>query len=450
MPAGLRLVPPETWSASSGGYLRLCSPGFGPVAGGGSAAAPRTGPASALACGPWQGVSADSGAGAAARWGRGRQERTARENGNLRHKRAFFARGNAFNWHQRPHGSEPHHQLGARSRVGAARAGPIRTPSPGANLLCLAGTTAGPGTSSAASTASTAPPATTSAATPTGTSRIHSSTSVAPGSTVTAAPTSPGESGTTGVRSTAGTSKETSETSPAAGSTTTRCPETRPPAPVCHGPLGEEKSPGDSWTSNCYQCTCTNAKTVDCQPKDCPSLPTCKTGEKLVVFTSNDTCCEVGYCEPRTCFYNNTDYEIGASFEDPSNPCISYSCSDTGLVAVVQSCPKQTWCAEKERTYDSNKCCYKCNTNCRTSPVNVTVNYNNCKKKVEMARCVGECKKTLQYNYEVFQLKNSCLCCREENYEYRDIDLDCPDGSILSYQYRHTTTCSCADLCQNS
>lgn len=81
MPAGLRLVPPETWSASSGGYLRLCSPGFGPVAGGGSAAAPRRGPASALACGPWQGVSADSGAGAAARWGRGRQERTARENG---------------------------------------------------------------------------------------------------------------------------------------------------------------------------------------------------------------------------------------------------------------------------------------------------------------------------------------------------------------------------------
>lgn len=33
---------------------------------------------------------------------------------NLRHKRGFFARGNAFNWHQRPHGSEPHHQLGAR------------------------------------------------------------------------------------------------------------------------------------------------------------------------------------------------------------------------------------------------------------------------------------------------------------------------------------------------
>ncbi|XP_005406762.1 PREDICTED: apomucin-like [Chinchilla lanigera] len=246
------------------------------------------------------------------------------------------------------------------------------------------------------------------------------------------------------------TSKETSETTTAPGITTTGCPGTLPPAPVCHGPLGEEKSPGDTWSSNCHQCTCTDAKAVDCQPKECPSPPTCKTGEKLTLFKSNDTCCEIGRCEPRTCLYNNTDYEIGASFNDPSNPCLSYSCTDTGLTATVQNCPKQTWCAEKERTYDENKCCYKCNTDCRPSPVNVTVNYNNCKKKVEMARCLGECKKTIRYNYDLFQLENSCLCCREENYEYREIALDCPDGSTLSYRYRHTTTCSCADLCQNS
>jgi hypothetical protein len=33
---------------------------------------------------------------------------------------------------------------------------------------------------------------------------------------------------------------------------------------------------------------------------------------------------------------------------------------------------------------------------CRPSPVNVTVKYNGCKKRIEMARCIGECKKTLK------------------------------------------------------
>ncbi|XP_047599190.1 mucin-19-like isoform X12 [Lutra lutra] len=239
--------------------------------------------------------------------------------------------------------------------------------------------------------------------------------------------------------------KETSETK-----MQTRCPPSHPPPPVCHGPLGEKKSPGEEWTANCYTCTCTDANTVDCNLKECPSAPTCKTGERLVKFQDNDTCCEIGYCEPRTCLFNSIDYEIGASFDDPSNPCISYSCHNTGFVAVVQDCPKQTWCPEEDRVYDSKKCCYTCKTNCRSSPVNVTIKYNGCQKRVEMARCVGECKKTVWYNYTLFKLTNSCLCCREDNYEFREVVLSCPDGSTIPYRYRHVTTCSCSDICQQS
>ncbi|XP_055482789.1 apomucin-like [Psammomys obesus] len=228
------------------------------------------------------------------------------------------------------------------------------------------------------------------------------------------------------------------------------CPSTLPPTPVCRGPLGEEKSPGDIWTSNCHQCTCTEAQAVDCKWKECPSPPTCKTGEKLMTFKSNDSCCEIGHCEPRTCLFNNTEYEIGSSFDDPSNPCVTYTCNSTGLAAVVQDCPKQTWCAERERTYDSKKCCYTCKSDCRTAPVKVTIKYNGCRKKVQMARCVGECKRTVKYNYNTHQLENSCFSCREDNYELRDIDLDCSDGSTIPYQYRHTTTCSCLDQCAQS
>ncbi|XFF77608.1 hypothetical protein AB1E18_003827 [Capra hircus] len=219
----------------------------------------------------------------------------------------------------------------------------------------------------------------------------------------------------------------------------TGCPTSLSPPSACYGPLGEKKSPGDIWTANCHKCTCTDAETVDCKLKECPSPPTCKPEERLVKFKDNDTCCEIGYCEPRTCLFNNNDYEVGASFADPNNPCISYSCHNTGFVAVVQDCPKQTWCAEEDRVYDSTKCCYTCKPNCRSSSVNVTVNYNGCKKKVEMARCTGECKKTIKYDYDIFQLKNSCLCCQEENYEYREIDLDCPDGGTIPYRKKFST-----------
>ncbi|XP_032203677.1 mucin-19 isoform X9 [Mustela erminea] len=270
-------------------------------------------------------------------------------------------------------------------------------------------------------------------------------TSVAPGTSREAFETTTA-SGISTTAVTASTEvKETSETK-----MQTRCPPSHPPPPVCHGPLGEKKSPGEEWTANCYTCTCTDANTVDCSLKECPSAPTCKTGERLVKFQDNDTCCEIGYCEPRTCLFNSIDYEIGASFDDPSNPCISYSCHNTGFVAVVQDCPKQTWCPEEDRVYDSKKCCYTCKTNCRSSPVNVTIKYSGCQKRVQMARCVGECKKTVRYNYTLFKLTNSCLCCREDNYEFREVVLSCPDGSTIPYRYRHVTTCSCSDICQQS
>ncbi|XP_045443392.1 mucin-19 [Pipistrellus kuhlii] len=292
-----------------------------------------------------------------------------------------------------------------------------------------------------------------------GTTGVAPGTTVAPGSSKTEATTFLGERETTTIgvatattvaaggstsggpkSSSPGTSQEASETTTAFGISTL----------VCHGPTGEEKSPGDTWTANCHKCSCTKANAVDCKPKECPSPPTCKDGERLVKFKDNDTCCEIGYCEPRTCLFNNTDYEIGASFDDPNNPCISYSCDKTGFRASVQDCPKQTWCAEADRVYDSKKCCYKCNTSCRTSPVNVTVSYNGCKKRFEMTRCIGECKQSISYNYDIFQLQNSCHCCQAETVEYRQVLLDCPGGHTSPYKYRHITGCSCSNKCHQS
>ncbi|KAG5212049.1 hypothetical protein JEQ12_014478 [Ovis aries] len=339
--------------------------------------------------------------------------------------------------------------LGERrtTRIGiitGATTGTSERSSPGSktgNTGAISGTTVAPGSSNTETTTSRLNSDATGRGIQTGTTGTGSGTTSSPGSFN--AGTAVVSSRVTGVSesSSPGTSKEAFETTTGPGISTTETTvvatgeqETENKT-ACYGPLGEKKSPGDIWTANCHKCTCTDAETVDCKLKECPSPPTCKPEERLVKFKDNDTCCEIGYCEPRTCLFNNNDYEVGASFADPNNPCISYSCHNTGFFAVVQDCPKQTWCAEEDRVYDSTKCCYTCKPNCRSSSVNVTVNYNGCKKKVEMARCTGECRKTIKYDYDIFQLKNSCLCCQEENYEYREIDLDCPDGGTIPYRF---------------
>ncbi|XP_027716840.1 submaxillary mucin-like protein, partial [Vombatus ursinus] len=222
------------------------------------------------------------------------------------------------------------------------------------------------------------------------------------------------------------------------------------PVSVCHGPLGEEKSPGDIWIINCHQCTCSDSRSVDCKPRTCPVPPTCANGEKLIQYKSNESCCETAYCEPRTCFHNHTEYKIGASFDDLHNPCVSYFCTQNGFVTKVQDCPKQNWCSEENRIYDSKKCCYTCKEDCKPVPVNVTVEYKGCTKKVEMAKCSGECKKMFVYNYETFQVENSCMCCQEDMYENREVALSCPKKKTLPYTYRHTISCSCKNLCSSS
>ncbi|KAF7484821.1 hypothetical protein GHT09_003627 [Marmota monax] len=278
----------------------------------------------------------------------------------------------------------------------------------------------------------------------TGTTGVTLSTSVAPGSSSTGV-TTVSPKGNTGSKSTiSGTTGAVSGSNTSPGNSNTGATTGISETPSSASETGTtEVVSGTTIPSESSNTGATTSTEV---------IPT--TGVKLETGTpkesSETTTAGITTTEPQTCLFNNTDYEIGTSFDDPSNPCVSYSCNSTGFVAVVQDCPKQSWCAEEDRIYDSRKCCYTCKNNCRTSPVNVTVKYNGCKKRIQMAKCMGECKRTLKYNYDLFQLENSCLCCREDTYEFRDIALDCPDGSTLSYRYRHTTTCSCLDLCEQA
>ncbi|XP_066448014.1 integumentary mucin B.1-like [Eleutherodactylus coqui] len=225
----------------------------------------------------------------------------------------------------------------------------------------------------------------------------------------------------------------------------------------CCSPSGEILKDGQSWTIGCNKCTCNGSMgAMSCEPLEC-GIADCAENERRVFgdpkAESKDSCC--GYCEPITCKHNGTDYPIDYIFTDPKNPCVRYTCKQTGVFsALVDTCPKQKYCTKDRRTYDSNGCCYTCDNSCKPSPssMDLTITYTdsddytlrNCSALVKMAKCSGECEEAKpRYDTEIHKIVSDCYCCTDATSEERDIELACEDGSIELYTYSHITSCSC-------
>ncbi|XP_075455185.1 integumentary mucin B.1-like [Ascaphus truei] len=223
--------------------------------------------------------------------------------------------------------------------------------------------------------------------------------------------------------------------------------------PACYGQYGERLNPGDTWNSSCEACICNSVSGMsECAPRQCEKEIICEEDEKRVLLQPGGSCC--GYCEPLTCRHNGTEYAIGHSFRDPANPCVMYTCKTSGLAVIVDQCPTQTYCKKASRKYDAVGCCYTCDTTCKPNPVVVEIEVTyatslqqkkttNCKAKVPMAKCIGECKNSLRYDYGIHRVVHEFSCCKEDKFETRTAELSCENGEKKKYTFQYTTTCTC-------
>ncbi|XP_077120928.1 mucin-19 [Ranitomeya variabilis] len=227
--------------------------------------------------------------------------------------------------------------------------------------------------------------------------------------------------------------------------------------PDCCSSSGDIINAGETWEIACIVCTC-DGKTgrMNCAPRNCNQYNVCLKNERRVfgdpAKISGDSCC--GHCEPITCKHNGAEVQIGETIRDSEDPCIVYTCEDTGLSVFVDECPKQKYCTEDRRIYDGNRCCYTCDNSCKPSPspIDLVFTYPDsdeysvitCSAFVTMATCNGECEEAKpRYDLEEHKIKSDCHCCNEASSEDQTIELTCEDRTPRTYTYKHITSCSC-------
>ncbi|XP_029473147.1 integumentary mucin B.1-like [Rhinatrema bivittatum] len=214
---------------------------------------------------------------------------------------------------------------------------------------------------------------------------------------------------------------------------------------------GQQTAP---WTVNgCNECTCSLTGT-NCTPIQCDQSLQCNSNERTVPYNSDGSCC--GYCEPITCLYNNTVYQVGAIIQATNDPCLNFTCTTSGLIPQYNPCSTQTYCTADVRTYDTQKCCYTCNDTCRVEAMlmmaTVTVSNQNTKENnkykgnVPLARCIGTCKPGLTFSYNSRMISVTGNCCTVASMTKTSCALNntnTTSNDTYDYEYNITTSCKC-------
>ncbi|XP_072923025.1 apomucin-like [Hemitrygon akajei] len=133
---------------------------------------------------------------------------------------------------------------------------------------------------------------------------------------------------------------------------------------------------------------------------------------------------------------------------DPNNTCIYYTCQKNIPVIHETTCTKKENCSESEKIWDKHHCCYSCPTlgkSCKPIAYNKTVEIDACKQvDIELTKCQGYCPGLAEYDIKTGSIKHMCKCCQEEDFEEREIQLDCND-QLGVFKYIYIKSCECKE-----
>ncbi|XP_060698917.1 mucin-2-like isoform X2 [Hemiscyllium ocellatum] len=141
----------------------------------------------------------------------------------------------------------------------------------------------------------------------------------------------------------------------------------------------------------------------------------------------------------------------GDVWEDANNPCISYKCTEFGILTRNMSCNQDESCPESDRVY-LDRCCFACQLTkgeCKINKFNETIISGQCEATFEATECLGHCSSATRYDPKRHQMDSDCQCCHEDKTESMLVDLQCKNGKTKTVEYTSIKSCKCKD-CGNT
>ncbi|XP_072418549.1 mucin-5AC-like isoform X6 [Chiloscyllium punctatum] len=141
----------------------------------------------------------------------------------------------------------------------------------------------------------------------------------------------------------------------------------------------------------------------------------------------------------------------GDAWEDANNPCISYICTEFGIVIRNMSCNQDESCPESDRVY-LNRCCFACQLTqgeCKVNKFNETIRRGYCEATFEATQCLGHCSSATRYDPKRHRMESDCQCCHEDKTKSMSVELQCKNGKITRVEYISIKSCKCKD-CGNT